>query len=102
MVEPVVEPPEVVTQPGQVFITQEPEQNEVESEPVEENIVQSEPVAENDPEMVVPDIVESNIANVESEGEISEEEIVMSPQEDAGDAILSSPKDGAKFLKNNF
>jgi len=92
VVEPVVEAPEVVTQPAQVFITQEPEQNEVESEPVEENIVQSEPVAENDPEMVVPDIVESNIANVESEGEISEEEIVMSPQEDAGDAILSSPK----------
>ena len=32
-------------------------------------------------------------------GEISEEEIVMSPQEDAGDAILSSPKDGAKLKK---
>jgi len=92
VVEPVVEAPEVVTQPAQVFITQEPEQNEVESEAVEEKTVLSEPVAENDPEVVVPDIVESNIANVESEGEISEEEIVMSPQEDAGDAILSSPK----------
>ena len=99
MVEPVVDAPEVVTQPAQVFITQEPEQNEVESEAVEEKIVQSEPVSENDSEKVVPDIVESNIANVESEGEISEEEIVMSPQEDAGDAILSSPKDGAKFKK---
>jgi len=92
VVEPVVEAPEVVTQPAQVFITQEPEQNEVESEAAEEKTVQSEPVEENDPEVVVPDIVESNIANVESEGEISEEEIVMSPQEDAGDAILSSPK----------
>merc|ERR1712227_211383 len=92
VVEPVVEAPEVVTQPAQVFITQEPEQNEVESEAAEEKTVQSEPVEENDPEVVVPDIVESNIANVESEGEISEEEVVMSPQEDAGDAILSSPK----------
>jgi len=92
VVEPVVEAPEVVTQPAQVFITQEPEQNEVESEAIEEKTVQSEPVEENEPEVVVPDIVESNIANVESEGEISEEEIVMSPQEDAGDAILSSPK----------
>ena len=85
MAEPEVVQQEEVSEPAQVFITQEPE-------------------AQPEAELVLPGVVESNIANVESEGEISEEEIVMrqSPQEDAGDAISSSPKEGLKWVRVLF